>query len=62
MVGWHHDVLQGLLRTGFASMPSADVQVRAQIESIALEQGWQAIHKQAAPKWIPRPPLRHPTQ
>lgn len=33
---------------GIASMPSADVQVRAQIESIALEQGWQAIHSRLA--------------
>ncbi|MEH6499930.1 MAG: tRNA (adenosine(37)-N6)-dimethylallyltransferase MiaA [Pseudoalteromonas distincta] len=33
---------------GIASMPAADPQVRAQIESIALEQGWQAVHSRLA--------------
>ncbi|MBT7225580.1 MAG: tRNA (adenosine(37)-N6)-dimethylallyltransferase MiaA [Gammaproteobacteria bacterium] len=35
-----------VLRDGLARMPEADPQVRAEIEKLATEQGWIAVHRQ----------------
>lgn len=37
-----------VLRDGLADMPDADPAVRAEIEALAEEQGWDAVHKQLA--------------
>lgn len=37
-----------VLRDGLANMPHADPEVRAEIEKLAGEQGWEAVHKQLA--------------
>lgn len=37
-----------VLRDGLANMPHADSEVRAEIEKLAGEQGWEAVHKQLA--------------
>ena len=35
-----------VLRDGLAAMPGADPQVRREIEQLAAEQGWEAVHQQ----------------
>ncbi len=35
-----------VLRDGLANMPQADESVRKEIENLAKDQGWQAVHKQ----------------
>jgi len=37
-----------VLRDGLADMPHADPEVRAEIEKLAQEQGWEAVHQQLA--------------
>ena len=37
-----------VLRDGLADMPHADAAVRAEIEKLAMEQGWAAVHEQLA--------------
>jgi tRNA dimethylallyltransferase len=37
-----------VLRDGLANMPHADPEIRAQIEKLAQEQGWEAVHQQLA--------------
>jgi len=37
-----------VLRDGLADMPEAQPQVRAEIEKVALEQGWEEVHRQLA--------------
>lgn len=37
-----------VLRDGLADMPHADPAVRAEIEALAREQGWKAVHRQLA--------------
>lgn len=37
-----------VLRDGLADMPHADPEVRAEIELLAAEQGWEAVHQQLA--------------
>ena len=37
-----------VLRDGLADMPHADLEVRAEIEKLAQEQGWEAVHQQLA--------------
>lgn len=37
-----------VLRDGLADMPHADPEIRAEIEKLALEQGWGAVHQQLA--------------
>lgn len=37
-----------VLRDGLANMPHADPEVRAEIEKLAQEQGWEAVHQQLA--------------
>ena len=37
-----------VLRDGLADMPHADPEVRAEIEKLADEQGWEAVHRQLA--------------
>ncbi len=36
------------LRDGLADMPEADIDVRAEIESLAQDQSWEAVHKKLA--------------
>lgn len=35
-----------VLRDGLADMPHADIEIRADIEKLAQEQGWDAVHEQ----------------
>ena len=37
-----------VLRDGLADMPHADPEIRAEIEKLAQEQGWEAVHQQLA--------------
>jgi len=37
-----------VLRDGLANMPHADPEIRAEIEKLAQEQGWEAVHRQLA--------------
>jgi tRNA dimethylallyltransferase len=37
-----------VLRDGLANMPHADPEIRAEIEKLAQEQGWEAVHQQLA--------------
>ncbi|MDA1370988.1 MAG: tRNA (adenosine(37)-N6)-dimethylallyltransferase MiaA [Proteobacteria bacterium] len=37
-----------VLRDGLAEMPNADSGIRREIEALAVEQGWEAVHRQLA--------------
>ncbi|MFM1895538.1 MAG: hypothetical protein RLZZ385_612 [Pseudomonadota bacterium] len=37
-----------VLRDGLAAMPTADAQVRREIEALALQSGWEAVHQRLA--------------
>ncbi|MEX0964590.1 MAG: tRNA (adenosine(37)-N6)-dimethylallyltransferase MiaA [Pseudohongiellaceae bacterium] len=37
-----------VLRDGLADLPQADPEIRAEIEKLALEQGWEAVHESLA--------------